>query len=784
MRKQITAFFAFVLLTVTFTFINNADAQVRPYTATDSQVQYLLNRIEARTDVYRREVKTALDRSRLNNTDTEDMINNYISDFENATDTLKQKFGEKYSVDADVEDVLNRAAYINQFMQNNRLTTTAQRNWVYLRTDLNTLARYYGVSWNWMNPVSTPTTTTTTTATTTRPYRVTDITVQSLLNRIETRTDVYKRTMNRALDRSRINNTDMEDNVFEFITEFENATDRLKQRFDSRESVGADVSEVLTRAAYINRFMQNNRLTAAAQRNWDAVRNDLNTLAGYYSVSWNWNNVPTMTNTTTGSMPYRVSDATVKNLISRLELNSDNYRRQINADLDRSVLNNTRSEDALNGYITDFENSIDMLKQKFDSRQSIGSDVENVLTRAYNIDAFMRDYRFSTTTENQWRAIRTDLDTLSNYYSVTWNWNRQYVPPTKFDEMITGTYRLNLSQSDNVNEVVDRATNTYYQVNQRDRVKTNLERRLTPPDMLAIQKVGNQVTIASTNSQQVTFDADGVGRTETNPNGRAIKVTANTYYDGVALSYEGERVNDFYVNFMPMSNGQLKVIRRVFLENRNDTVTVASVYDKVDNRAQWSMINNNRDNTVGGGTVNNTFIVPNNTRLTAVLTTPISTKTSQSGDRFTMRVTSSDYNGAIIEGRVAKTERSGRVSGRATVSLEFDTIEYRNQKYRFAGIVEQVRSADGENISVNNEGTVRDNNQTTKTTTRAGIGAVLGAIIGAIAGGGEGAIIGAGVGAGAGVGSVILQGKDDVELNSGAEFMITATAPANVSVNR
>jgi hypothetical protein len=85
---------------------------------------------------------------------------------------------------------------------------------------------------------------------------------------------------------------------------------------------------------------------------------------------------------------------------------------------------------------------------------------------------------------------------------------------------------------------------------------------------------------------------------------------------------------------------------------------------------------------------------------------------------------------------------------------------------------------------VNNEGTIRDNNQTTKTVTRAGVGASLGALIGAIAGGGEGAAIGAAVGAGAGAGSVLIQGRNDVELGQGTEFTITSTGPNNVGVIR
>ena len=87
-------------------------------------------------------------------------------------------------------------------------------------------------------------------------------------------------------------------------------------------------------------------------------------------------------------------------------------------------------------------------------------------------------------------------------------------------------------------------------------------------------------------------------------------------------------------------------------------------------------------------------------------------------------------------------------------------------------------------VTVNNEGTVRDTNQGQTTAVRAGVGAVLGAIIGAIAGGGQGAAIGAGVVAGAGAGSVLITGRDSIELGQGSTFNITATAPANVGTIR
>ena len=88
-----------------------------------------------------------------------------------------------------------------------------------------------------------------------------------------------------------------------------------------------------------------------------------------------------------------------------------------------------------------------------------------------------------------------------------------------------------------------------------------------------------------------------------------------------------------------------------------------------------------------------------------------------------------------------------------------------------------MRTSNGETVQVDNEGTVRDQNQTKTTEERAAIGTAVGAIIGAIAGGGKGAAIGAILGAGAGAGSVYAQGRDDLEMVRGTEVTIRASAP-------
>ena len=157
----------------------------------------------------------------------------------------------------------------------------------------------------------------------------------------------------------------------------------------------------------------------------------------------------------------------------------------------------------------------------------------------------------------------------------------------------------------------------------------------------------------------------------------------------------------------------------------------------------------------------------------------IDTKVSQNNDRFKLTVQSPmDLRGAVIEGYLSGVGRSGRVSGNANITFNFQSITLRDgQRYDFAGYLQSIKDQNGKTVKVDGEGVARSGSQTRDTVRRSGIGAGLGAVIGAIAGHGAGAAIGAAIGGGVGAGSVILQGKDDVTLMQGSIFTIQATSP-------
>jgi hypothetical protein len=292
--------------------------------------------------------------------------------------------------------------------------------------------------------------------------------------------------------------------------------------------------------------------------------------------------------------------------------------------------------------------------------------------------------------------------------------------------------------------------------------------------MIGLQREGRTVTIASTRAPQITFDADGRTRTEQTPRGRTVQVTAKLVGDQLVVTSTGDRGNDFTVTFEPVNNGrELRVTRRMEVESLTQPVVATSYYNKTSEVAQLDLYRETSPAVASGSSS------LRDAQLVAILDNGISTRQGREGDRFTMTVRSpSQLDGAVIEGHLGRVNRSGRVSGRPELAMNFDRIRLRNGVTRpFDGYIESVRTPNGEDVRVNNEGIVSEQtSQTTTTVARTGIGAALGALIGAVAGGGKGAAIGAVVGGGAGAGSVYIQGRDDLDLVRGTEFTIRANS--------
>ena len=168
-------------------------------------------------------------------------------------------------------------------------------------------------------------------------------------------------------------------------------------------------------------------------------------------------------------------------------------------------------------------------------------------------------------------------------------------------------------------------------------------------------------------------------------------------------------------------------------------------------------------------------LVPVGTDLKVRINDTLSTKDSRIGDRFTATVIDpSRFDEARLTGHISSIQKSGKIKGRTSMNLAFDSVELRDgRRGTLHGYVTRVYGDDAG--KADNEGGVESGSRTNQTIKRSGIGAGVGAIIGGIAGGGKGAAIGMIVGGAGGAGSLAIKGSKELKIESGTEMLVHVT---------
>lgn len=167
-------------------------------------------------------------------------------------------------------------------------------------------------------------------------------------------------------------------------------------------------------------------------------------------------------------------------------------------------------------------------------------------------------------------------------------------------------------------------------------------------------------------------------------------------------------------------------------------------------------------------------LVPVGTNLKVRLEDSLSSKESRAGDKFTATVLDPvRFNEATLRGHIRSIVKSGKIKGRTTMNLAFDSITLADGRTgTLHGYVTRVYDS---NARSDEEGGVQSEGRGNQTIKRGAIGGTAGAIIGAIAGGGKGAAIGLIVGGAAGAGSLAVGGSKELKLEAGTEMLVHVT---------
>jgi hypothetical protein len=170
--------------------------------------------------------------------------------------------------------------------------------------------------------------------------------------------------------------------------------------------------------------------------------------------------------------------------------------------------------------------------------------------------------------------------------------------------------------------------------------------------------------------------------------------------------------------------------------------------------------------------------IPKGAHLLLRMDNSISTRTAQEGDYVYLRtespVTANGHiivpNGSYVQGVVSRSKHSGRVKGRAELSIRLETLTLpAGSSYRITPRLASVESGDSAQKVDNRENDIKQGGTKGKDAETIAITAGSGAAIGGLADRSwKGAGIGAGVGSGVGLARVLLSRGKEVELHRGS----------------
>jgi hypothetical protein len=156
------------------------------------------------------------------------------------------------------------------------------------------------------------------------------------------------------------------------------------------------------------------------------------------------------------------------------------------------------------------------------------------------------------------------------------------------------------------------------------------------------------------------------------------------------------------------------------------------------------------------------------------LETPLSTETNTTGDVFFANTTEPIVvgdkvavpSGARVRGTLQDVVESGKIKGRARMTLVFNELTSKGQKHPISAQPIRLEADSGTRGDIE----------------KVAAGAIAGAIIGGITGGEKGAKIGTVVGAGAGTVVVLVTEGEEIELRPGQRLAIRMTESHSVPI--
>ena len=156
--------------------------------------------------------------------------------------------------------------------------------------------------------------------------------------------------------------------------------------------------------------------------------------------------------------------------------------------------------------------------------------------------------------------------------------------------VLNGTYRIDVTNSDRLYSVVRNAQSTV-PFGDQQQFFLDLTTRLTPPDMLAIECRGRQVSVGSSRASRISYYADGKNRRERSADGTIVNSKITLTRGSLTFVSAGRVEDNVNVAFESLDDAgrQMRVTRKIYAAQLAEPIIIQTVYDKISEAVDWKI---------------------------------------------------------------------------------------------------------------------------------------------------------------------------------------------------
>ena len=238
-----------------------------------------------------------------------------------------------------------------------------------------------------------------------RPERLPDKDVKTLIEQVDEGRDKFEGNLDGPFKASTLRGpSGGETKVAGALQDYQDNTQKLKDRFTPDYSASAEVATVLKQSTAIDAFMQGAPSAMKGRSEWDQQTTNLKHLAESYGTTFPFPD---------GATPRRVNDKETAATATALATSGDRFKN----DLDKDKSLPTPEKDAAKKDVELLIKQADAVKSRTTDGKPATGEVRQLVEQVAKLQTFVAAHQ--TLTMANWQAVQTSLGKLQQAFGLT-----------------------------------------------------------------------------------------------------------------------------------------------------------------------------------------------------------------------------------------------------------------------------------------------------------------------------------------------------------------------------